>query len=74
MYHETTKHIDMDCDFTREHFKNVLVKPVYISFADQIVDLVTKALGPSVFYIMFKLNMEFFHIELEWASHEEVNE
>lgn len=45
MYHEITKHIEIDCHFIRERLQEGLVTTSYIASRDQLADIFTKALG-----------------------------
>lgn len=47
VYHENTKHNNIDCHFSRHHYKTSFLKPVYVESAKQVTDIFTKGLGPS---------------------------
>lgn len=49
VYHERTKHVEMDCYFVRERVESKDIEPRQISTADQLADVFTKALGSDKF-------------------------
>ena len=56
VFHEMTKHIEVDCHFIREKIASGCMTTSFVNSVDHLVDVFTKSLrGPRIKYICNKL-------------------
>ena len=60
-FHESTKHIELECNFVREKIQSKMVFPFYIRSFEQITNIFTKPLVLLFHCLISKLGVTYVH-------------